>query len=55
MSGRRMNDQTGRLVDEGQMLILEHHGERDGAGLERAGWFVLRRGDGNLLSAGEQP
>ena len=41
MAGGRVNHQAGRLVDDGEVLVLENERERDGGGLERTGWFVV--------------
>ena len=53
--GRRMHHQAGRLVDHGQMLVLEDDGQRDVGGLEGAGRLVVGNPDGDALAAGEKP
>jgi hypothetical protein len=54
MAGRRMNYQTGRLVDDGKLLVLENEREGNGGRLERPGWLVI--GDLNCydLTPGEE-
>jgi hypothetical protein len=51
MSGSRVNYQSCRLVDDGEVLILEHDGEGDGAGLKPARRFVIRKSDRDPLTA----
>jgi hypothetical protein len=54
VAGRRVNDQTGRLVDYGEVLVLEDERERDVGGLERSRWLVLRDPDGYDLAPGKK-
>ena len=54
MARRRMNHQTGGLVDDGEILVLEHERERDGGGLERTRRFVIRHPDDDDFAAGEE-
>ena len=42
MAGRGMNYQTGRLVDDGKVLVFEDEREGDGGRWERSGRFVVR-------------
>ena len=42
MAWRGVDDQAGRLVDHGEVLVLVDDDERDGGGLESAGRLVLR-------------
>jgi hypothetical protein len=51
MPRRRVNDQARRLVNDGEVLVLVDHGERDGAGLEGARGLMLVKPDGDLLTA----
>ncbi len=55
MARRGVHDQAGRLVDHGQVLVLEDDGQRDVGGLEGTGRLVVRNPDGHPLAAGEQP
>lgn len=48
----RMHDQSGRLVDDDQLVVLIKNVERDGLAL-RGGGFGLRHGDLDLF-AGRQ-
>ena len=50
----RMHHQSGRLVDDGEMLVLEDDRQRNGGGLEGAGRLVLGDPDGDALAAGEK-
>jgi hypothetical protein len=50
-----MNDQTGRLVDNGKVLVLEYEREGDGGGLERSGRFVVRDPNRHHLTPGKEP
>ena len=52
---RGMHHQAGRLVDHGQVLVLEDDGKRDAGGLEGAGRLVVGNPDGHALAAGEEP
>ena len=54
VAGGRMNDETGRLVDDREVLVLEEYVERDGGGLKGAGRLVLGEPDDDGIAAGEQ-
>jgi hypothetical protein len=54
VSRGRVNYQTGRLVDDGEMLVLEDDGEGKCAGLDGAGRLVLRDPDRDLLTPREE-
>ncbi|MEA2713160.1 MAG: hypothetical protein QOK27_1121 [Gemmatimonadales bacterium] len=41
MPGSRVNNQAGRLVDDGKVFVLENEREGDGGGLKRSGRFVV--------------
>ena len=49
---RGMHHQAGRLVDDGEVLVLEDDGERDGGGLEGAGRLVVGNPDGRRARRG---
>ena len=55
MAGRRMNYQTGRLVDDGEVLVLENEREGNGRRLERSGGFVVRDLNRYDLAPGKAP
>ena len=42
MARCRVNYQAGRLVDDGEVLVLENERQGDGGRLERSGWLVVR-------------
>jgi hypothetical protein len=50
-----MNHEARGLVDDGEVLILEDEGERHGARLERARWFIFWHADSDRLPAREEP
>jgi hypothetical protein len=50
-----VNYQTGRLIDDGQVLILEHEGERNGGWLEGTRWLFGGKLDRHSLTAREEP
>ena len=51
---RRMHHQTGRLVDDREMLVFVDDRQRNGGRLERAGGLVLGDPDGDALAAEKQ-
>ena len=55
MAWRGVDDQAGRLVDHGEVLVLVDHDERDGGGLESAGRLVFGEPDGDALTARQDP
>ena len=54
MARRRMNHETGGLVDDGQVLVFEHEREGNGSRLERSRRFVVRYSDDDDLAASEE-
>jgi hypothetical protein len=55
VAGRRVHYQAGRLVDDGQVLVLEDEHEGNGGGLERSRRFVVRDPNGYNLTPGKEP
>jgi len=53
IAGSRVHDQTGRLVDDDQRLVLVHHVERDWFSGERDARF-LERVERDSLAAGDE-
>ena len=52
---RGMDHQAGRLIDDGEVLILEQDGKRDGIGAEGPRRLVLGKTDGETLATRECP
>ena len=53
MTGRRMHDEPGRLVDHQQPLVLVQHVERNGLGFDAGGQRRRRRLDVDALSGAQ--
>ena len=51
----RMHHQTGRLVDDREMLVLEDHLEVHRRRLEGAGWFRFGKSDAHQVPALQGP
>jgi hypothetical protein len=53
MPRRRVHNQSGRLVDHSEMLVLVNEDERDGCWLDGSGRFLLWKPDGDALATGQ--
>jgi hypothetical protein len=53
MTGRRVHDQARGFVDDREVLVLPHDGERNVRGSELPRWLARREDDGDLLTPGE--
>jgi hypothetical protein len=54
VAGSRVNHQTGWLVYDREVLVLEDDGERYGTGLEGARRLMLENANGDLLATGKE-
>jgi hypothetical protein len=53
VSGSGVHHQTGRFIDDSEVLVLKHNGERNGTRVEGTRRLMLRETHGDLLTAGE--